>query len=108
MWPILLFAAIALAVVVVGSVMEGRRRKTLADFARRIGFRFDPGAGGFDPEQFHGYTPFEQGGSRRASNAIEGSRGGVDWLMFDYRFTTGSGKNRRTHHYGVVAAKVGL
>ena len=64
-WPILLVAAIALAVVVVGSVMEGRRRKTLADFARRIGFRFDPGAGGFDPEQFHGYTPFEQGGSRR-------------------------------------------
>ena len=59
-------------------------------------------------EQLAGFTPFGVGRSRRASNLIAGERGGARWEMFDYRYTTGSGKNRRVNRFGVVVARVGL
>jgi hypothetical protein len=107
-WPIfIVFGVIAVTAVVIGMVYEQRRRKELAEFARRQGLEYEPDAGDFY-EQYDGFTPFGQGRSRWASNLIHGRRGGVDWELFDYRYTTGSGKNRRTHRYGIVVAKVGL
>lgn len=112
LWPILLFAAVAVAAVAVAAVFEARRRRELEAFARRLGLAFAPGGGGdfgadFDVD-YHGYHPFGVGRSRRSSNLVYGSRNGVGWRMFDYRYTTGSGKRRRTHRFGVVAAEVGL
>jgi hypothetical protein len=108
-WPILiLFAVVAVAVLVLGSIFERRRRRALAAFAGRAGMSFTPGDAGEIYLGYDGFTPFGQGRSRRASNHVQGRRGEVDWDFFDYRYTTGSGKNRRTHHYGIAAAKVGL
>jgi hypothetical protein len=107
LWPVAVFVLVAAAVMVFGVIAERRRRAELEEFARRLGFAFRPGASG-DGRQCAGYTPFDTGRSRRASNLIEGTRGGVGWEAFDYRYTTGSGKNRRTHRWGVVVARVGL
>lgn len=108
-WPILLvFALVAVSAAVIGSIQARRRRKELEAFARRVNFSFMHDAADWVADQFDGFTPFGQGRSRRVSNLLEGERAGVRWEMFDYRYTTGSGKNRRTHHYGVVAARIAL
>ena len=108
-WPIIIgFVAIAVTVMVIGYLREQRHRNELAAFAQRLGFRFAPGADYSTDHRFGGFTPFGQGRSRMASHFITGERGGVGWEMFDYRFTTGSHKNRRTHRYGVVVARVPL
>lgn len=108
-WPILVvFVLVAVGVSVFGAVQSRRRRKALEAFARRINFSFTPDAADRVAEQFTGFPPFGHGRSRRVSNLLEGQRGGARWEMFDYRYTTGSGKNRRTHRYGVVAARVPL
>jgi hypothetical protein len=89
---------------------EQKRRRELTSFARQNGLQFtadvDPGF----VEQFEalGLRPFGQGRSRRASNLVYGRRGDVQWELFDYRYTTGSGKNKTTHRYGVAAARVPL
>jgi hypothetical protein len=107
-WSIIIvFAAIAVTAVVIGMVYEQRRRKEMAEFARRQGMEYAPDAGDFF-EHYDGFMPFGQGRSRRASNLVHGRRSDVDWEMFDYRYVTGSGKRRTTHRYGVVVAKVGL
>jgi hypothetical protein len=107
LWPAAIFGLIVLAAWVAGVIAERRRRADLEAFARRLRFAFTPGAWGGE-RQFAGYTPFDTGRSRRSSNLIEGTRNGVRWEAFDYRYSTGSGKNRRTHHWGVVVARVGL
>ena len=108
-WPILLlFVLFVVGGFIVGGIMERRRRAELEEFARRLGFTFVPDPGGSYAEQYAGFTPFGQGRSRRASSLVRGARGEVHWELFDYRYTTGSGKNRRTHRYGVVVAKVPL
>jgi uncharacterized protein DUF3137 len=107
MWPILIFAIVAVAAVVIGSIYESHRRKELAAFAGRSGLEFTPDAGGY-ADRYTDFTPFGQGSGRTASNLIYGRRRGVDWEMFDYRYTTGSGKRRTTHRYGIVVARVRL
>jgi hypothetical protein len=106
-WPFVVFAAVVVVAWIVGAVAERRRRTELEALAGRLGFSFRPGAWG-DAGEFAGYTPFDTGRSRRVSNRVEGTRGGVRWEVFDYRYTTGSGKNSRTHRWGVVVARVPL
>jgi hypothetical protein len=106
-WPVAIFGVLALAALIAGAIAERRRRAALEAFARRLGLSFKPGSWGGEG-QFAGYTPFDVGRSRRSSNLMEGTRNGVRWQAFDYRYSTGSGKNRRTHHWGVVVARVGL
>ena len=47
--------------------------------------------------------PFGSGSSRRAGNVLTGQFGGRHGISFDYQYTTGSGKNRTTHEFHVVA-----
>jgi len=85
-----------------------KRRKALEAFAADHGLAFDPDPDPTLIDRFSGMAPFDRGSDRRVSNRIHGRRGEVDWELFDYRYTTGSGKNRRTHHFGVVVACVPL
>ena len=104
----LAFAAIAVVVMIAGFYQAKKRREALTRVAAELGLQFSPDAG---PGLYHQYAagdfdPFGQGSSRRAYNLVFGQRGDAYWEIFDYRYTTGSGKNRRTHHYGILAAKV--
>jgi hypothetical protein len=49
---------------------------------------------------------FARGRSRKAYNIMKDLFADVDCLFFDYRYTTGSGKNSSTHVQTVVAFKV--
>ncbi len=41
--------------------------------------------------------------ARKMSNLIQGDSGEVKIAIFDYQYTTGSGKNSNTHHQSIVA-----
>lgn len=53
-----------------------------------------------------GMNLFKKGRSKKITNLIQGTFVDTDCLLFDYRFTTGSGKNRSTHKQTVVAFKI--
>src|SRR5688572_21118669 len=108
LWIFVIFIAIAIGVIVIALVAAAKRRKALAELAQRIGFTFEADADDGDAAaaRYGGFDPFGRGRSRRASNLLRGRRGDVEFELFDYRFTTGSGKNKRTHRYGIVAAHV--
>jgi hypothetical protein len=101
----MLFAAIAIVLIVLAQLAAVKRRKELQDVARRVGMEFVA-----DCDNAHssylGFEPFGRGRSNKSSNLIHGRRGEIEFELFDYTFKTGSGKNRKTHNYGIAAAKV--
>ena len=107
-WPFVIAIGIVAVIIAIVSLVEARRRRVLAAFAERMGFSFRPSGAVPVDHDFAGYTPFGQGRSRRASNVITGTRNGVLFRLFDYRFSTGGGKRSHNHRYGVVAADVRL
>lgn len=106
----LAFIVIAVIVAVAGHLAAQKRRRELALFAAQNALQFTPDVEWGFVEQFEalGLTPFGQGRSRRASNLVHGRKGELEWQLFDYRYVTGSGKNKTTHRYGVAAARVPL
>ncbi|MCL4205079.1 MAG: hypothetical protein KJ000_21570 [Pirellulaceae bacterium] len=51
--------------------------------------------------RFGGMRMFQRGSDRAFRNAIAGDLGPVRIALADFRYTTGSGKNRRTHRFTV-------
>jgi hypothetical protein len=50
---------------------------------------------------------FSQGHSKKAFNVMSGMADEIQIAMFDYRYTTGGGKNQHTHNQTVVLLKSG-
>ncbi len=79
----------------------GERAYRLATFARANGLSF---VGAVPNPPLPGLI-FSQGSSRAASSALRGEH--PRFVEFaNYRYTTGSGKNRTTHRWGYVAIKL--
>lgn len=93
---------IGMALLLVGAWWFGRlREKRLRAFAAQIGWTYV----GTDPtlrDRWQG-TPFGTGSGRRASEVLVGRYGGRPAVSFAYRYTTGSGDDRQTHTFHVVA-----
>lgn len=102
--PLLLYPVVLLLVAAgaVGSWWYARKRgEELRRFVATIGWSHV----GSDPSlasRWRG-APFGRGHSPRVSEVIAGSYGGRSAVSFAYRFTTGSGKERQTHQFHVVA-----
>jgi hypothetical protein len=101
----LAISGIAIVVVILRLLAAHRRRKTLAEFAIREGFEFIPDPGPLH-EKYAAFEPFETGRGWKSTNLLHRRAGKTRWEMFDYKYSTGSGKNRRTHYRGIVAANV--
>lgn len=107
-WIIVLaFAAVVAIAALVNHVRDKKRREALQAIAPRIGFAFDPKPlqqvpfGGFN------FRLFEQGHSRKLYNLLSQNRSdGTQIAIFDYKYTVGRGKNRRTYAQTVFAAQV--
>lgn len=98
----LLFSAFAAVVVLLAAwafYSAYLRRKALAELAASMGLSFS--ADGPDAALLAqtGLELFSLGRSRKAHNLIEERQTGAGPAIsfFDYRYTTGSGKNSRTH-----------
>ena len=102
----LLFIGGVIAFIAVGAyfsrVSSQKRTEALQAEADAMGLQFN--SDGSDAlHSFSGFKLMNVGRSRRALNLISGDAGDVKISIFDYRYTTGSGKNKRTSIQTVVA-----
>jgi len=130
-FPLLMFGAIFFVVALVGilsSIRDKKRREELFMFGQSVGLQMvDPVQFGGVAQptgflsmmysasdylsagllaRFQGFQPFGIGHSLSVKNLLVGTRNGVDWYLFDYYYTTGSGKSQQRHHYAIVAGRV--
>lgn len=100
--PLLLAALAGFgALVYLGILRARRRREALRGLSTRLGLAFDPGKDRTLHRDYgHGF--FRKGHSRAGTNSIFGTRTvagyAVRLRMGDFRWVTGSGKHRQTHH----------
>ena len=85
----------------------GARRRLLRAWARSKGFVMHEGSQRGWEKEYPAFKIFERGRSRHTALHLEGEVGGRRVRCLDYRYTTGSGKNRKTHHYSIVILDTG-
>ena len=124
------FVVLMIVIAIVRNQQEGMRREELAMFAMSAGLRLTApeelgmanyqGGGGFLSglidsmataydgflSRFQGFQPFGEGYDFQVSSLLVGTKNNIDWYLFDYQYTTGSGKDRTRHYYSVYAARV--
>lgn len=96
------FIAIAAVLALIGGIfvvskrLEQQRTEALAAASQAMGFTFEP-AGDLDALKALGDLPlYGHGHSKRVRNVMSGQAGEHDLKLFDYRYTTGGGKNSHT------------
>jgi hypothetical protein len=94
-----LVAAGIVALIVYSVINARKRREAAARFAADLGFQYYPDDPFDIPSRYGQFELFGRGHSRSASNVICGQIDGRDVTLCDYRYTTGSGKNKTTHYY---------
>lgn len=106
-WFFLLAILIAVAIMAVNAYLAQKRRDMWADLAMRYGFEYyasDP----FDIPTKYRFGLFQQGRGRKAFNCLKGRYGQVSVLLFDYQYTTGSGKNQQRHSLSGLIADLNI
>lgn len=115
--------AVVLIIVLIGVLSEKARVERLKAFAEANGYAFYPsgdptgepqgcsfsfmGTGyGYWFRRFEGFSPFGTGHSQNASNLFVATEDDRSWYFFDYKYTTGSGKNQSTYYYWVAAVEM--
>lgn len=97
--PILAVAAVLAligGIFVVSSRLEKQRTEALAAACQAMGFTFEPD-GDLETMKGFGDLPlYGHGHSKKMRNVMTGRAGERDVKLFDYRYTTGSGKNSHT------------
>jgi hypothetical protein len=101
-----LFGLAVVAVLVVGFVLERKRREHLLLFATRRGWRY-VGEDRSLAQRFDG-TPFGRGDRRRARNVLTGTETGRPFTAFDYSYETHrtdskGHRSTQTHRFAVCA-----
>ncbi len=74
------------------------RQQFYKDYAASIGFSYSSFV---IPNKFEG-SLFREGNARTIQNLIKGNLNGKDTEIFDYTYTTGSGKHKQSHDFTIV------
>lgn len=83
---------------------EKKRIRALEDVAMRNGFSFNKK---MDQDvRLENFKIFNKGNSKKRSNLMQGTRSGIKWTIFEYKFTTGGGKNSSTEKQTVAIAEL--
>lgn len=93
---------VLIALIFFSFVRTGKKRLAAEKFCQDNNFKFTP----FMTVKDEKGALFQKGDSRLASNGISGVINGNGFILFDYRFMTGSGKNRATHYFKVVKIRL--
>ncbi|HSI03542.1 MAG: hypothetical protein ACAI38_26005 [Myxococcota bacterium] len=91
----MLIVAVVIGFIVLGHFLEKRRTEALRAFATSRRFEFaetDTGMLGGVP-----FKTLSRGRSQRIDNVIRGTLNGIELVLCDFRYVSGSGKNRRTN-----------
>jgi hypothetical protein len=96
------------AVFLVYTIRQDRkRRRLLRAWARSKGFTLHEGRRTGWEREYPAFELLDRGYNRHTPRHLEGEVDGRRVRCLDYRFTTGSGRNRRTHRYGLVVLDAG-
>ena len=98
-------AVIGLAIFVVHQYQEQKRREALQLLADRMEFSYSADAGHVRQGALSQFYLFSQGHARKMSNELRGSIDDVAVTLFDYRYSTGSGRHQRTRRQTVLLLK---
>jgi hypothetical protein len=101
------FAIIAFSLIIfaVGAYFEKKRREALSAVAEELAFQFRPNGDAELNQLLSGFELFNLGHSRRMTNLLQGKTSDLELNLFDYQYTTGSGKNRTTRTYSIFVAR---
>ncbi len=101
-----LVVVVMIVVVVVAWRAARKRRQDLAALAGELGGSFHPAADRSHDDRYRMFGVFRKGDSRVAFNTITADvelyGAPCFTCMGDFRYTTGSGKNRSTHHFSYL------
>ena len=73
------------------------RRQKLAAVARELGLTYYPGGSCNLEDRYGFFELFQRGDSHHSYDLIAGYRNGIEVMLFDFSYMTGSGKNRTRH-----------
>lgn len=102
------FFAVTAMIALIGGLIafsvyrDRKRREALEKMADSLGLVFLAKDDGSVTAPFQRLSLFQIGKSRRATNCMSGDSGEVRLSIFDYQYTTGSGKNQSTRRFTVV------
>jgi hypothetical protein len=107
------FIVFIIAMVIIAAIVnyyqEKKRTEAIRDLARQLSFDFSPMGNPELMAHLGGFHLMGIGHSREIHNLLQGSAGELQISIFDYRYVTGSGKQRRTWQQSVfVAQRLGM
>lgn len=96
------FIVLAGVLIYFSKIQAKKRTEGLTEFFLNLSFR--------NVEQYEipSFKMTSRGRSRRRYNNFEGRAAGLDISVFDYRYTTGSGKNSSTHTNTIAMTNANL
>lgn len=103
----MLFLAFVAGLLAFNAYLEKKRREALEQVAVRLGMQFSAQSVEGIPSRLHqsGFELFQRGRGRRYSNWMSKRLiDGTEIALFDYQYTSGSGKNRSTYRMSVFLA----
>lgn len=103
--PFIVFGGFVVLAIFIGLYSIQSERKRVGKWriaADELGFQFQPTSNAELLEGLGKLPLFNQGRSRKRYNVITGDNGGLKVGLFDYKYTTGSGKSSTTHTLSVV------
>lgn len=103
-WIIVVAIILVVPAIIVAVVRhEKKRTEDVKAFARRLGMDFHEKGELVESLPFTAFPLFNIGRSRKFTNLLYENKGETETAVFDYRYTTGGGKNSHTHNQTVVA-----
>lgn len=105
--PVIVISIIIL-VVIIAIRFEKKRTESLKNSAMRIGFSFNDKVDKSYMDSFKELNLFSKGHSKKIYNVMKGSKAGINWQIFEYRYTVGGGKNSRTYNQTVALATLNI
>ena len=99
MEPLFIFVLLGVGIVatVIASIFEEKRRRAMSELAGKLGLGFYRGKQSGIIRKYSFINKFHHGRNKYAKNSLYGKYQGHEVNVFDYHYTTGSGKNKKHH-----------
>jgi hypothetical protein len=95
--------AVGAGALILVHYLEQRRTSSMFEWSERRGFNFQGDISVATSSARRNFELFSRGvGTQRILNGIKGEYEGFPLFLFDFRYTTGSGRSRATHRRTVV------
>src|SRR5258708_32572398 len=102
LWPLAVAIILAILIALYRRKKARERMQIMQGAAAQLGWTFSAEAPWNYIPGLDRFTLFTQGHSKHIKNMMYGEASGTKAAVFDYIYTTGSGKNSATHYQSVV------